>query len=420
MAKQCDRLAMAELSRANARRVMVDVDAFGKSGCILDCIGDINTILKIVYLAGRDLEYSFVDLVVRSACQPRQHLAMIVLVLQIHVANWIEHMGGCIKLNDAALNMMVMYACFAVGTWDSFPPSVPNTSGVISDEICVHHLAKQLNEAGPGLLVRSFVASLRMNASLHYNFFARRNTSSDKGYYELRTTWLVPRDTNDEANPRKFFTEQIQADAHVDFRLHGTVGLGLYLQQFNRVWQDNWAITGAYCINHGYYEAYTRQRQGKDWLTQPGDLGAYLRMPRRRTRGVCLQYRGQDARVAAEHHRRTPCAITLHDIFSELLLHTAAQVLFRLSCLDDGRSEFLLVEVIAPHKLHVGGQDTAHSLCKCYSEDFHRNSPRFFYAQDSIAPDSLTAVSRQATSAVRTGRCMLSRVKEGFSKLKVE
>ncbi len=332
-------------------------------------------------------------------------------------------MGAAIRLNESALNMMVMFACFAVGTWDNVPRSaaaIAAPNGVMSDKLCLHHLTAQLGRPGSGLLVRSCVASLRINAYLQYYFFARRNTSPDKGYYELRTTWLVPRDTHIEVHPQKYRTDEIQVHAHVDFRRLGMAGLGLYLQELNKMWQDSWVITGAYCINHGYYEAYVRQRQGKDWLTKPGDLGAYLRMPRQRRRGRCLQYRGRDVRVAAELRQSTPCSITLHDVFSELLLHSAAQLLFRLSCLDDGRGEFLLVEVIAPHKLHVGGRDKDFDYCIRYTEDLLPEPLRIFHAQGSIAPDSLTAVSRQATSAVRAGGCMLSRVKEGFSKLKVD
>ncbi len=58
---------MAAVSEHHARQIVSEIDPSGAHESILDYIGSINTLLNIVESEGHRHDYSFVDLVVRSA-----------------------------------------------------------------------------------------------------------------------------------------------------------------------------------------------------------------------------------------------------------------------------------------------------------------------------------------------------------------
>ena len=144
-----------------------------------------------------------------------------------------------------------------------------------------------------------------------------------------------------------------------------------------------------------------------------------MQMPQQKKRGHHLSYRGQSEQVAHEHRQSKPCSITLHDVFSDLLLHSTAQVLLRLTCVLDGRDAFLLVEVTAPHELRVGQRDNMHLGIVAYQEDLACTPVRVFPAQTSMRHVGLAAVS-QARNVLRSGVGVISRASEGSLKLKVD
>ncbi len=248
--------------------------------------------------------------------------------------------------------MMVFYYCCAVRFWHKVPLKAPQR--LISDReretgmlqsSCIEVLKAALQEIDTGSLVRSCVESMRLRKDANYNVFARR--PSGLFCYKMNTTWLIA--TGRREAPANLAIHPMP-DGHRAGAFFSLANLGrgdmscvaLQLQHQCGLWTPDWAVTGTYCLNHGYYDAYWRLRHGLPWATHAGVLGADLCMPG--------QHLGEQQRGIRRRgvRSRLPYCMPLSTILQDLLLHSAAQILVRLECLSGRHTAFLLVELTAP------------------------------------------------------------------------
>ena len=181
--------------------------------------------------------------------------------------------------------MMVIYFCLSRNVLCSTQPEC-NTSkyslcvgtrerGQRADARAIEMLGESLLEFETGCFVRFLVISLRINKKTDYNFFARRASADCTGMYQLRTTWLVafPKHERPNEHPHPLGINLAHIHADVDFGNGSLTAVALYLRDAHSMWSRDWALTGAFCINHGYCDALWRLRQGKAWSTQAGVFG---------------------------------------------------------------------------------------------------------------------------------------------------
>ncbi len=353
------------------------------------------------------------------------------LLLQICFTEWIEEMGWAINLHHFRISLVVIFACVAVGNWDKVPASIAMTTldprydkqPTMTDAQCLDVLTASMGQLGTGCLIRSCVASLSFNYRFYYNFFARRNTPADCCLFELRSVWLLPRETPKERYPGQPNCEQQTFFANVDFSWWGMAAVGWYLQERTDLWTQEWVVTGTYCINHGYYDAFVRQRHGMHWATEAGVLGAFLHMPQQSQRGAaCLTHRSRarGCEVTGDCRQSSTREITLQEVFRELLLHSAASLLLRLTCRLDGRDEYLLVDVLAPHEFRASDKKAPVKCPLDYDKEMFLKPGKTFYAHSALSFERLAMAARQAAGGVYSETSAPAGVRDTKSKMKVD
>ncbi len=311
----------------------------------LEIFEDVEAIADYIWIEGEYFQYSYSDIIVCLPSNVRSGPYRNISILQLIVADWLEEQGISVCISDYPFHMMVSYCCLVAEIWREIPLGTPAALfdevvllGEMTASLTIKILEYALKNLDSGCLVRSCVESLRVSCSRDYDVFARNLTKSP--IFTFSTTWLLAvgpdgRLEHPDIHPsprrciRQYFSSQI------DFRNGGLSTVISQLQSL-QVWNEDWLVTGIFCINHGYYDAYWRLRHGMPWATNAGVLGADLHMP-------CQQLRTIRRRGAQQANR--PYRIPLQDVLTELLLHTTAQVLLQLQHLCGNHTAFLLVEL---------------------------------------------------------------------------